>query len=70
MRYVRWCSTQFQTSALRGSFTEERERRIYLKAGKRVVVVVVSAPTEGRHWIITAYLAKRLAEGAVKWRRS
>jgi predicted amidophosphoribosyltransferase len=37
----------------------------------RAVVVVVSAlgPSE-RHWIITAYIARRLAEGEVEWKRS
>jgi hypothetical protein len=39
--------------------------------GKHLVVVVVSEPdVTKRHWIITAYLTKRLAEGAVEWRRS
>jgi hypothetical protein len=41
-----------------------------LRSGKHVVVVVVSAPAEGRHWIVTAYIARRLAEGAVEWKRS
>lgn len=41
-----------------------------LKGGKHIVVVVVSAPTTGRHWIVTAYIARRLAEGAVEWKRS
>jgi hypothetical protein len=41
-----------------------------LRNGKHVVVVVVSAPAEGRHWIVTAYIARRLAEGAVEWKRS
>jgi hypothetical protein len=40
-----------------------------VRGGKHVVVVVVSGPTE-RHWIITAYLARKLAEGAVEWKRS
>lgn len=41
-----------------------------LRAGKHVVVVVVSEfdPSE-RHWIITAYIARSLAEGEVEWRR-
>lgn len=34
-----------------------------LKSGKHVVVVVVSEPTAGRHWIITAYIARKLVEG-------
>lgn len=42
-----------------------------LRQGKHVVVVVVSelGPDE-RHWIITAYIARRLAEGDVEWKRS
>jgi hypothetical protein len=41
-----------------------------LRQGKHVVVVVVSQ-TDGhaRHWIITAYLARRLAEGETEWKR-
>jgi hypothetical protein len=38
--------------------------------GKHVVVVVVSAGDDGRHWIITAYIARKLAEGEVEWARS
>lgn len=42
-----------------------------VKKGKYVVVVVVSQPDAmQRHWIITAYLAKKLAEGDVEWKRS
>jgi len=42
-----------------------------LRGGKHVVVVVVSDATAGdRHWVITAYLARRLAEGAVEWQQS
>jgi len=42
-----------------------------LRHGKHVVVVVVSEldPSE-RHWIITAYMARRLAEGDAEWKRS
>ena len=41
-----------------------------LRAGKHVVVVVVNEtdPSE-RHWIITAYIARSLAEGEVEWSR-
>ena len=41
-----------------------------LRKGKHVVVVVVSEldPSE-RHWIITAYIARKLAEGEVEWRQ-
>lgn len=42
-----------------------------VKRGKYVVVVVVSEPdAASRHWIITAYLTRRLAEGAAEWKRS
>jgi len=42
-----------------------------VQRSKHVVVVVVSElrATE-RHWIITAYLTRRLAEGEVEWRRN
>jgi hypothetical protein len=41
-----------------------------LRQGKHVVVVVVSEvdPSQ-RHWIITAYIARRMAEGDVEWKR-
>lgn len=41
-----------------------------VRRGRHVVVVVVSelGPRE-RHWIITAYLARKLAEGEVEWKR-
>ena len=43
----------------------------WLRGAKYVVVVVVSdpVPTE-RHWIITAYMTKRLARGGdIEWKR-
>lgn len=42
-----------------------------LRGGKYVVVVVVTetAPV-ARHWILTAYIARRLAEGDIEWQRS
>jgi hypothetical protein len=42
-----------------------------VQRGKHIVVVVVSEPnpTE-RHWIITAYITRKLAEGEVEWRRN
>ena len=36
---------------------------------KHVVLVVVSEGT-GRHWVVTAYQARKLAEGVVEWKRS
>jgi hypothetical protein len=42
-----------------------------LRGGKHVVVVVVSsAGTAKRHWVITAYVTRKLAEGDVEWTRS
>jgi len=42
-----------------------------LRGGKFVVVVVVTeAGPAGRSWIITAYIAGRLAGGSVEWKRS
>jgi len=42
-----------------------------LHGGKQVVVVVVSdAAANGRHWLITAYIARKLAQGDVEWTRS
>jgi hypothetical protein len=41
-----------------------------VRGGKHVVVVVVSDSTpSGRHWIITAYIARKLAEGEIEWKR-
>ncbi len=41
-----------------------------VRGGKYVVVVVVSdqTPVE-RHWVITAYIARKLAEGTTLWHR-
>jgi hypothetical protein len=41
-----------------------------VRQGKHVVVVVVSgsAPRE-RHWVVTAYIARRLAQGEIEWHR-
>ncbi|MCL5962107.1 MAG: hypothetical protein M1358_22795 [Chloroflexi bacterium] len=41
-----------------------------LRQGKHLVVVVVSELDPGaRHWVITAYIARRLTEGEVEWTR-
>jgi len=42
-----------------------------LGQGKHVVVVLVSEvePSQ-RHWIVTAYMARELAEGDVEWKRN
>ena len=42
-----------------------------VRQGKHIVVVIVSEPEPNRrHWIITAYLARRLAGGETEWKRS
>lgn len=41
-----------------------------VKGGKFVVVVVVSENQRDRHWIITAYLARKLAKGEVEWTKN
>lgn len=42
-----------------------------LHDGKHVVVVVVSDPPPSeRCWVVTAYIARRLAQGDVEWTRS
>jgi uncharacterized SAM-binding protein YcdF (DUF218 family) len=42
-----------------------------IRGGKYVVVVVVTDPGPGRrHWVVTAYFARRLAEGEIEWQRN
>jgi len=42
-----------------------------IRGGKHVVVVVVTDATPtNRSWIVTAYLARKLAEGELEWKRS
>jgi hypothetical protein len=42
-----------------------------LLGGKHVVVVVMTdSEDRGRHWVVAAYLARRLAEGVVEWQPS
>jgi hypothetical protein len=39
--------------------------------GRHIVVVVISqANRPARHWIVTAYMARRLRRGGIVWRRS
>jgi hypothetical protein len=41
-----------------------------LGRGRHVVVVVVrQASDPARHWIVTAYMARRLPTGGIEWRR-
>jgi hypothetical protein len=41
-----------------------------VRGGKHVVVVGVSDAGAGRHWIVTAYIARRLAREESEWKRS
>ena len=41
-----------------------------VRDGKHVVVVTVSHFAPERHWIITAYIARRLSGGTLEWKRS
>lgn len=42
-----------------------------IRHGKYIIVVVVSeAVPEKRHWVITAYITRRLAGGEIEWRKS
>lgn len=42
-----------------------------LRGSKHVVVVVVSDPgRKTQPWIITSYLARKLKEGEIEWRKS
>ena len=42
-----------------------------VRHGKHVVVVVVSdAEPDSRHWVVTAYLARKLIPGRTEWKRN
>lgn len=42
-----------------------------VKEGKFVVVAVVSdALPQQRHWIVTAYISRKLTQGEIEWKRS
>src|SRR5215469_15126261 len=41
-----------------------------LRGGKQVVVVLINEGDSGRHWIITAYIARKLVEGEIGWARN
>ncbi len=42
-----------------------------IKKGKHIVVVVVSEEKKSnRHWVITAYIARKLAGGETEWIKS
>jgi hypothetical protein len=42
-----------------------------VRQGKYIAIVVVSEATpKERHWIITAYITRRLANGEVEWQKN
>ncbi len=42
-----------------------------VKRGKFVVVAVVSdEPSPARHWVVTAYIARRVVQGVTEWNRN
>lgn len=41
-----------------------------VRLGKFIVVVVISeGKASNRHWIITAYLSRKLTHGAIEWKK-
>lgn len=40
-----------------------------LKGGKHLVTVMISDP-DGRSWVVTSYIARKLAPGDVEWTRN
>ena len=43
----------------------------FVRGGKYIVVVVVSESRPStRHWVVTAYVARRLAGGEIEWKRN
>ena len=42
-----------------------------VRGGKHVVVVVVTdVAASRRHWVVTAYMARKLTEGDIEWTKS
>jgi hypothetical protein len=41
-----------------------------IRGSKHVVVLMSATTPSDRHWIVTAYLARKLVEGGVEWQRS
>ena len=43
----------------------------HVKGGKFIAVVVVSDPPPmERYWVVTAYIARKLTQGVVEWKRA
>ena len=41
-----------------------------IMGGEHVVVVVVSEIAARRHWVVTAYLVRKLGQGDAEWKRN
>jgi hypothetical protein len=61
---------QVRTSARFGSAKLFSRWYTDVRQGKYVVVVVSERTLQERHWIITAYLASKLAQGGAEWQRA
>jgi hypothetical protein len=41
-----------------------------VRMGKFIIAVVISeGETSNRHWIVTAYISRKLAHGAIEWKK-
>jgi hypothetical protein len=57
--------------------TRLRDARLFtrwfdtVRRGKHIVVVVVTdVATSRRHWVVTAYMARKLTDGDLEWTKS
>jgi hypothetical protein len=42
-----------------------------VRGGKFVVIIVVTdTAREGRHWIVTGYVARKIQEGEIEWKQN
>lgn len=41
-----------------------------IRRGRYAVVVVEHTPMPERHWVVTAYITRRLTPGEIEWQRS
>ena len=42
-----------------------------VEGGKHIVVVIVSdSKPDGRHWIVSAYMTRRVRQGVIEWQRT
>ena len=58
-------SKRFEGSRLFSKWFEK------VKDGKYIVVVVVTdSAYRSRHWIITSYIARKLSQGAIEWKKN